>query len=261
MIAPALLTLLALLGAAQLPNRRVGLPWTPPDGNGPRIDSQPGYPVVDHDLPFGERYAVKLVWFNISMQPLKYANAPPLRVACCQSFNAFWTANAALHPRWFDGFGLQRMCRQDVCLSIWLPDCSHDLMFKVTDVCDPRDCPTPLHVKVEPFKGKWLFERSSKGGLPRPGQTAHMYFSKCWADGMPQPDLAHTLPGPPLINSRHWMIKTMREQWRNNQVWNKRHGRHVVPLGDLCRPRRAMNWVPNLGRNTTVRRRACGANR
>jgi hypothetical protein len=25
------------------------------------------------------------------------------------------------------------------------------------------------------------------------------------ADGLPQPDLVHTLPGPPVTNSRHWM--------------------------------------------------------
>lgn len=41
---------------------------------------------------------------------------------------------------------------QDVCLSIWTEDHSHDLMWKVTDVCDPKDCPTPLDVKVEPYK-------------------------------------------------------------------------------------------------------------
>jgi hypothetical protein len=41
---------------------------------------------------------------------------------------------------------------QDVCLSIWTEDHSHDLMWKVTDVCDPKDCPTPLDIKVEPYK-------------------------------------------------------------------------------------------------------------
>jgi hypothetical protein len=43
-----------------------------------------------------------------------------------------------------------------VCLSIWTEDHSHDLMWKVTDVCDPKDCPTPLDIKVEPYKvGGW----------------------------------------------------------------------------------------------------------
>jgi hypothetical protein len=41
---------------------------------------------------------------------------------------------------------------QDVCMSIWTEDHVHDLMWKVTDVCDPKDCPTPLDIKVEPYK-------------------------------------------------------------------------------------------------------------
>jgi hypothetical protein len=56
-----------------------------------------------------------------------------------------------LHPYWFKEFGLDRWCRQDVCMALWLKDHSHDLMYKVTDVCDPKDCPTPLDVKVEPY--------------------------------------------------------------------------------------------------------------
>lgn len=47
----------------------------------------------------------------------------------------------AIHPYWYREFGLDRWCRQDVCLALWLPDRSHDLMYKVTDVCDPSDCP------------------------------------------------------------------------------------------------------------------------
>jgi hypothetical protein len=35
-------------------------------------------------------------------------------------------------------------------------------MWKVTDVCDPKDCPTPLDIKVEPYK---------VGGRGRAGQV------------------------------------------------------------------------------------------
>ena len=50
-------------------------------------------------------------------------------------------------------------------------------MWKVTDVCDPKDCPTPLDVKVEPYKGKYLF-LNNKGSRPR--VPVYMYFVKCW---------------------------------------------------------------------------------
>ena len=62
-------------------------------------------------------------------------------------------------------------------MSIWTEDASHDLMWKVTDVCDPKDCPTPLDVKVEPYKGKYLF-LNNKGSRPR--VPVYMYFVKCW---------------------------------------------------------------------------------
>lgn len=70
--------------------------------------------------------------------------------------------------------------RQDVCLSIWTPDHAHDLMWKVTDVCDPKDCPSPLDVKVEPYKGRYLW----KGGRgSRPAGPAYAYIVKCWCAG------------------------------------------------------------------------------
>ena len=69
---------------------------------------------------------------------------------------------------------------QDVCVSIWLKDTSHDLMFKVTDVCDPKDCPTPLDVKVEPYKGKYLFKDNRPGSRPEGPVIA--YFVKCWGE-------------------------------------------------------------------------------
>lgn len=172
-------------------------------------------------------------YYDLPDEPLLYRNKPPLDVACCYSFNAYWTANAAIHPYWFKEFGLDRWCRQDVCLSIWTEDHSHDLMWKVTDVCDPKDCPTPFDVKVEPYKGRYLFY-GNKGSRPR--VPVYMYFVKCWADGLPQPDLVSTLPGPPVTNSRHWMIKTTQEQWQRNQDANKAAGRPVRPLGMLVRP-------------------------
>jgi hypothetical protein len=95
---------------AQLPNIRIGLPDN--GGDGPRLDTQPGYPIKEIDVPFGERFEVSFKYYNLSDQPLFYRNAPPLDIACCYSFNAYWTANAALHPYWFRKFGLDRMCMQ-----------------------------------------------------------------------------------------------------------------------------------------------------
>ncbi|KAI8473754.1 MAG: hypothetical protein J3K34DRAFT_409834 [Monoraphidium minutum] len=230
----ALIALITLCqGAlAQLPNLRVGLPAD--DDENKRLDVQNGYPLVAHDIPFGQRYEVKLRYYDLPDQPLYYRNAPPKPVACCYSFNSYWTANMAIHPFWFKEFGLDRWCRQDVCVSLWTKDHVHDLMYKVTDVCDPKDCPTPLHVKVEPYKGKYLFKDNQYGS--RPEGPVYMYFVKCWADGMPQPDLVNTLPGPTLRNSRHWMIRNTQDQWAKNQEWNRKNGRPEVPLGMLVRP-------------------------
>lgn len=220
-------------GDAQLENARVGLP---DNGDGPVLNTQNGYPTVPYDIPFGERYQVRLKYYNVSTQPRYYLKKPPAKVACCYNFNAYWTANAALHPYWFRVFGLDRWCRQDVCLSIWLPDRSHDLMFKVTDVCDPKDCPTPLHVKVEPYKGRYLFHVAGSDPSLLPQEPVHMYFCKCWADGMPQPEMVDQLPGPTLINSRHWMIKATQDQWNMNQAWNRQNKREPKALGMLWRP-------------------------
>jgi hypothetical protein len=130
-------------------------------------------------------------------------------------------------------------------VALWLKDHSHDLMYKVTDVCDPKDCPTPLDVKVEPYKGRYLWyirPGGSPGYLPR--GPVYMYFVKCWADGMPQPDLASSLPGPPLRNSRHWMIRNTQDQWAKNQAYNRKNGRPEVPLGMLVRPWATQYSVP-----------------
>jgi hypothetical protein len=51
-------------------------------------------------------------YYELPDEPLHYRNKPPLDVACCYSFNAYWTANAAIHPYWFKEFGLDRWCRQ-----------------------------------------------------------------------------------------------------------------------------------------------------
>lgn len=139
----------------------------------------------------------------------------------------------ALHPYWFREFGLDRWCRQDVCASVWTEDHSHDLMFKVTDVCPPSVCKSPFEVRVEAWKASYLFyHREGR----RPNKQAYLYFSPCWMDGLPQPDLKHTLPGPELLNSRHWMIRHMHAQHALNQAWNKKRGRPVRQLGSLVRP-------------------------
>ena len=70
-------------------------------------------PPQEYDLPFGQRYEVRLKYYNnLPEQPLYYRHAPPQKVACCYSFNAYWTAIIALHPYWFKEFGLDRWCRQ-----------------------------------------------------------------------------------------------------------------------------------------------------
>jgi hypothetical protein len=58
-------------------------------------------------------------------------------------------------------------------VSLWTKDHRHDLMYKVTDVCDPKDCPTPLHVKVEPYKGKYLFKDGRFGSRPEGPVRTH----------------------------------------------------------------------------------------
>lgn len=120
---------------------------------------------------------MRFKYYDLPDEPLLYRDRSPLKTACCTPFNAYWTANAALHPHWFKELGLDRWCRQDVCLSVWTKDHSHDLMFKVTDVCDPKDCPTPLDVKVEPYKGKYLFYQHKTQGA-RPTGPVYMYFVK-----------------------------------------------------------------------------------
>lgn len=81
--AAAALIVLALLQLAQcqLPNARIGLH---PSGDGPPITSpsQEGYPLVDHDIPFGERYEMKLKYWDIPRQPLYYKDKSPMDVAC-----------------------------------------------------------------------------------------------------------------------------------------------------------------------------------
>lgn len=61
---------------------------------------------------------------------------------------------------------------------------------------------------------------------------------------MPQPDMVNQLPGPPLRNSRHWMIRNTQEQWRLNQEYNRKQGRPEVPLGMLVRPWATQYSVP-----------------
>ena len=152
-------------------------------------------------------------------------------MACNYSANAYITSNMALHPYWFREFGLDRWCRRDVCASVWTEDHAHDLMFKVTDVCD--DCRDPFEVRVEAWKASYLFHHREG---PRPTKPVFLYFSPYWADGLPQPDLENTLPGPTLLNSRHWMIKKMFDQHALNQQWAKKNGKPVWPLGALIRP-------------------------
>jgi hypothetical protein len=88
-------------------------------------------------------------------------------------------------------------------------------------------------VRVEAWKASYLYYHREG---QRPNKQAYLYFTPCWADGMPQPDLEHTLPGPRLLNSRHWMIKKMYDQHKLNQEWAKKYGKPVRPLGALVRP-------------------------
>ena len=61
---------------------------------------------------------------------------------------------------------------------------------------------------------------------------------------MPQPDMVSALPGPPLRNSRHWMIRNTQDQWKLNQQANRRRGKPEVPLGMLVRPWATQTSVP-----------------
>lgn len=119
----------------------------------------------------------------------------PHTVACNYSANAYFTANLAIHPYWFKEFGLDRWCRRDVCASVWTTDHSHDLIFKVTDVCDPRDCPTPFVMKAQAWKASYLFYHRNG---QRPTDQMFLYWTPCWADGIVQPDFDAKIPGPPL---------------------------------------------------------------
>jgi hypothetical protein len=111
--------------------------------------------------------------------------------------------------------GLVLCVAQDVCLSIWTEDHSHDLMWKVTDVCDPKDCPTPLDIKVEPYKvrgggypmvakinKRWVHdaflaepaclwcERSGHCAQQRPLHCCEVVQQQCWQRAGSQPPAA-----------------------------------------------------------------------
>lgn len=43
------------------------------------------------------------------------------------------------------------------------------------------------------------------------------------ADGLPQPDLEKTLPGPPVTNSRHWMVSIAIEAVVNQLLQTSEH--------------------------------------
>lgn len=94
----------------------------------------------------------------------------------------------AIHPFWFKEFGLDRWCMKDVCLSVWLPDRSHDLMFKITDVCDPADCPGAC----------WATQGRSPAGLgllPSPDIRSVVKGNHRGAAGCPWPHPADTAAG------------------------------------------------------------------
>jgi hypothetical protein len=63
---------------AQLPNARVGLPA---NGHGPALSSQSGYPIRERDVPFGERFQMKLTYYKLDVQPLRYKHDSPLDTA------------------------------------------------------------------------------------------------------------------------------------------------------------------------------------
>lgn len=106
-----------------------------------------------------------------------------------------------------------------------------------------RLTPLPPPPSPPPLQGKYLFYQHKTKGA-RPEGPVYMYFVKCWADGMPQPDMVSQLPGPPLRNSRHWMIRNTQDQWARNQEFNKRNGKPQVPLGMLVRPWATQTSVP-----------------
>ena len=79
------------------------------------------------------------------------------------------------------------MCMQDLCLSAWRdePYGAVDMMFKVTDICDPDVCQTPMDIKMDRDKYNSLYD-----GPPDPieptgtqgDKAIYWMFTKCWAD-------------------------------------------------------------------------------
>lgn len=92
----------------------------------------------EYDIPFGQRYEVKFKYYNeLPDEPLLYRGSSPIKTACaagggCYPFNAYWTANAALHVSTWGGGSLpgERLhvthhaparCRRAAAHTCWRP--------------------------------------------------------------------------------------------------------------------------------------------
>ena len=151
--------------------------------------------------------------------------------ACGIPDNAYNGSKAAIHPYWlkfvppglFSQGPLERMCQQDICISLWnetgFEGGKTDIMVKVTDICstdpsDPAYCPDPSHIMIDRIRGYQLYHHTprAKGGpedqalrsgsrYPRP---VWWFFSKCFQDGLPHKGYNHSsnwFADPPLRNN------------------------------------------------------------
>ena len=168
--------------------------------------------------------------------------------ACGIPDNAYNGSKAAIHPYWlkyipkdlFNGNPLERMCQQDVCISLWnetgFEGGKTDIMVKVTDVCstDPNDssyCADPSHVMIDRIRGYQLYHHTpraadsaenkalrSGGRYPRP---IWWFFSKCFQDGLVHKGYNRTenwFADPALPNNwNQWAIPVSQEQHKKNQ--------------------------------------------
>lgn len=58
----------------------------PPPPSGTPAPSSPRA----RDVPFGERYWMKMTYYKVSEQPLFYKHSSPFDVACSYPANAYW---------------------------------------------------------------------------------------------------------------------------------------------------------------------------
>ena len=215
------------------------------------------YQARPHDIPFTALVRGKLNFFKNHFNSNPSAaltnvwapnnNDRASNSACGIPDNAYNGSKVAIHPYWlkyvpkgiFDS-PLERMCGQDVCISVWnetgFKEGKTDVMVKVTDICstDPKDpsyCADPSEIMIDRIKGYQLYHwtNKTKGGpedkaLRTGAQYPHpvwWFFSKCFQDGLVHKGYNHTdnwFANPPLPNNwNNFSIPASVDQHKNNQ--------------------------------------------